>query len=111
MGNLCCKVTAAEMELKSSLKPKSPKLLSAISERSNENAGSSDGDLWLEDREKLRNRRLQSEETIFYDALDHFPSEGRMSYPPTHSMRRFPSELNMDSNSHNAKSFEHATAC
>ena len=96
MGNLCCKVTAAEMELKYSLKPKSPKLLSAISERSNENAGSSDGDLWLEDRETLRNRRLQSEETIFYDALDHFPSEGRMSYPPTHSMRRFPSELNME---------------
>jgi hypothetical protein len=31
---------------------------------------------------------MQSEETIFYDAMDRFPSDKNMSYPPTQSMRQ-----------------------
>lgn len=41
------------------------------------------------------NKRMQSEETIWFDAMDRFPSTSDMSYPPTQSMSQLPFEFDM----------------
>lgn len=39
--------------------------------------------------------RMQSDRTIFYDALDRFPSDRDIRYPPTQSMRQLPVEFDI----------------
>lgn len=48
--------------------------------------------------DKIMNmQRRQSDETIWFDALDRFPSDIDSLYPPTRSMRQLPVEFNMQS--------------
>mmetsp|Transcript_15342 Transcript_15342/g.38662 ORF Transcript_15342/g.38662 Transcript_15342/m.38662 type:complete len:564 (+) Transcript_15342:133-1824(+) len=57
------------------------------------------GKIGVEDNDNTtsKNRRV-SEETIWFDAMDRFPSSNGMLYPPTDSMRQLPIEFDMKRN-------------
>jgi hypothetical protein len=98
MGNACCRSGNEAVAIESKVRESPPR---TSAQGNGEKKMKRDEDNIMDMQKKgdediiMDMKRRQSDETIWFDALDRFPSDRDSLYPPTQSMRQLPIEFDM----------------